>query len=268
MKTFLGMALVAGAFTLGLARPAASQTYENLNAVLWMETAVEYKAATTQTYRLAQVALLQGLRDPLWTAALEQNGDFDKLPPAVILDLDETVLDNSILEARIITSPEGYTRDAWNKWMEERNAGLVPGAMDFLQFAHANGVTPIYITNRVCDSSKEDDPTVENLRKLGAPLDSPAERLFCAKDSKDNDKGPRRKLVAAKYRILLLFGDQMGDFLSIPASEANLAGREKLYAAHQSLWGERWFQLPNPMYGSWEAAVGYTLPEKLKHLRQ
>src|SRR5215469_10946723 len=263
MKMMLATTLLAGLFTLGLARPAASPTYENLNAVLWMQTAVEHKAATTQTYRLAQVALLQGLRDPHWTAALEQNGDFDKLPPAVILDLDETVLDNSILEARIITSAEGYTRDAWNKWMEERNAGLVPGAMDFLQFAHANGVTPIYITNRVCDSSKEDDSTVQNLRKLGVPLDSSVDRLLCAKDSKDNDKGPRRRLVVAKYRILLLFGDQLGDFLSIPASEANLAGREKLYEAHQSLWGERWFQLPNPMYGSWEAALSYTVPEKL-----
>jgi acid phosphatase len=75
-------------------------------------------------------------------------------------------------------------------------------------------------------------------------------------------------LVAAKFRILLLFGDQLGDFLTIPPGEANLAGREKLFVAHQSLWGERWFQLPNPMYGSWEGAVGFTVADKLKHLRQ
>jgi len=152
--------------------------------------------------------------------------------------------------------------------MDGRSAGLVPGAMDFLQFAHTNGVTPIYITNRTCDSSRDDDPTVQVLRKLHLPLDSPVERLFCAKSSKDIDKTPRRRLVAAKFRILLLFGDQLGDFLTIPADEANLEGREKLFLAHQSLWGERWFQLPNPMYGSWQAAVGYTVPEKLKHLRQ
>jgi acid phosphatase len=233
-----------------------------------MQTAVEYKASTVQTYRLAQTALLQGLRDAHWTAALEQSGDFETLPPAVVLDLDETVLDNSVIEARAVASGEPFSRASWMKWMEERSAGLVPGATDFLQFAHANGVTPIYITNRVCDSSKEDDPTVQVLRKLHVPLDSAVDRLFCAKDSKDNDKTTRRRLVVAKFRILLLFGDQLGDFLRIPADEANLEGREKLFAAHRSLWGERWFQLPNPMYGSWAAAVGYTVPEKLKHLRQ
>jgi acid phosphatase len=109
---------------------------------------------------------------------------------------------------------------------------------------------------------------VQVLRKLHVPLDSTVDRLFCAKDGKDTDKTPRRRLVAAKFRILLLFGDQLGDFLTIPADEANLEGREKLFAAHQSLWGERWFQLPNPMYGSWQTAVGTTVPEKLNHLRQ
>lgn len=268
LRTALGSAAACTFLALGLSLPTAPATYENLNAVLWMQTAVEYKASTVQTYRLAQFALLQGLRDPHWTAALEQDGDFDRLPPAVILDLDETVLDNSPLEARLTASGESYSPAAWTKWENERDAGLVPGAMEFLHFADVNGVTPIYITNRVCDSSKADDPTVQVLRKLGAPLDSAADRLFCAKDGKDKDKTPRRRFVAAKYRILLLFGDQLGDFLTIPPESANLAGRERLFLAHQSLWGGRWFQLPNPMYGSWEGAVGYTVPDKLKHLRQ
>jgi acid phosphatase len=186
------------------------------------------------------------------------------------LDLDETVLDNSAFDARLVTAPVPLNEVGaeWTKWSNEIAAGVVPGAIDFLQFAHANGVTPIYITNRKCDSSKDEDPMVEVLRKLQVPLDSPVDRLFCARDSKDTDKTPRRRLVAAKFRILLLFGDQLGDFLTIPPGEANLAGREKLFIAHQSLWGERWFQLPNPMYGSWEGAVGYTVAEKLKHLRQ
>jgi 5'-nucleotidase (lipoprotein e(P4) family) len=268
LRTALGSALACGFLALGLSQPTAPATYENLNAVLWMQTAVEYKASTMQTYRLAQVALLQGLRDPHWTAALEQNGDFDKLPPAVILDLDETVLDNSPFQARLTASGNAYSKAAWTKWEDERNAGLVPGAIDFLQFAHANGVTPIYVTNRTCDSAKDDDPTVQVLRKLQVPVDSPVERLFCAKDGKDTDKTARRRYVAAKYRILLLFGDQLGDFLTIPPEFANLEGRERLFLAHQSLWGERWFQLPNPMYGSWEGAVGYMVPDKVKHLRQ
>jgi 5'-nucleotidase (lipoprotein e(P4) family) len=261
-------AILGSLWVMGIAQPTAAPTYENLNAILWMQTSVEYKASTVQTYRLAKAALLEGIRDTHWTAALEQNGDFGNLPPAVILDLDETVLDNSPFEARLTNSGEAYSKAAWAKWEDERNAGLVPGAMDFLQFARSNGVTPIYITNRVCDSSKEDDPTVQVLRKLHVPLDSAVDRLFCARDSKDNDKTARRKMCAAKYRILLLFGDQLGDFVGIPADAANLEGRERLFLAHQGLWGERWFQLPNPTYGSWEGVVGYTLPEKLKHLRQ
>jgi 5'-nucleotidase (lipoprotein e(P4) family) len=268
LRTIACTTLFCSLFGLGFAQPTVPLTYENLNAVLWMQTAVEYKASTVQTYRLAQAALLAGLRDPHWTGALEQTGDFGNLPPAVILDLDETVLDNSVFEARTTVAPAANPGQAWITWEDERSAGLIPGAMDFLQFAHANGVTPIYITNRVCDSAKEDDPTVQVLRKLQVPLDSAPAVLFCSKNNKDTDKTARRKLVTAKFRVLLLFGDQLGDFLQIPASMANLEGREQLFLAHQSLWGERWFQLPNPTYGSWERAVGSTVDEKLKHLRQ
>ena len=151
--------------------------------------------------------------------------------------------------------------------MEERSAGLVPGAMEFLQFAHANGVAPLYVTNRVCDPSREDDPTVLLLRNLHVPMDPVGDRLFCD-DGNKGDKTGRRKKCAGRFRILLLFGDQLGDFLQIPANSANLEGREKLFEAHQRLWGERWFQLSNPTYGSWEGAVGYSVPEKLKHLRK
>ena len=268
LRKGLCAAVLCSWITLGFAQPTAPLTYENLNAILWIQTSVEYKASTVQTYRLAQAALLQGLRDPHWTAALEQNGEFENLPPAVILDLDETVLDNSLYAARMMMTGGANSGKAWTEWMNERNAGLVPGAIDFLQFAHANGVTPIYITNRVCDSSQADDPTVEVLRKLQVPLDSPPDRLFCSKDTNDTNKTARRKLCAGKFRILLLLGDQLGDFVGIPPESANIEGREKLFLTHQSLFGERWFQLPNPTYGSWEKAVGTTVEQKLKYVRQ
>jgi predicted secreted acid phosphatase len=65
-----------------------------------------------------------------------------------------------------------------------------------------------------------------------------------------------------------MFGDQLGDFFQIPTASADLAGREKLFGANDKKWGEQWFQLPNPTYGSREDAVGATVPDKLKHLRQ
>jgi acid phosphatase len=266
LRTTARFIALCALLALGCAQPTG-RTYESLNAVLWIQTSVEYRASAVQTYRLAEAALLRGLKDQHWTAALEQNGDFANLPPAVILDLDETVLDSSTFEARAAASGESYSDSAWTKWVNERSAGLVPGAMEFLQFAHANGVTPLYVTNRACDPSKNDDPTVQVLRNLQLPLDPVGDHLFCAKDSKESDKTERREKCAARFRILLLVGDQLGDFLKIPQNFATLEGREKLFEAHQNLWGERWFQLSNPMYGSWEGAVGYTVADKLRHLR-
>jgi acid phosphatase len=232
-----------------------------------MQTSVEYRANAEQTYRTAEVALLRGLHEKHWTAALEQTGEFENLPPAVILDLDETVLDNSVSEGRLVASGERFSDQTWAKWMHEESAGLVPGAMDFLQFAHANGVAPLYITDRACDPSKDDDPTVKLLRGLQLPIEPIGDRLFCAQRG-ENGKTVRRARCAAKYRILLLLGDQLDDFLQIAPESASLEGRERLFVAHKRLWGERWFQLPNPMYGSWEKAVGYSLNEKLSRLRK
>lgn len=76
----------------------------------------------------------------------------------MILDLDETVLDNSVFEAGMTDSGGSYSDAAWTGWMNERSAGLVPGAKKFLEFASAVGVAPIYVTNRVCDVTESDDP--------------------------------------------------------------------------------------------------------------
>jgi acid phosphatase len=264
------LAVLGSLFALIAARPDAPAciTYENLNATLWMQTAVEYKASTTETYRDAQGALLRGLADRHWTAALEQTGDFANLPPAVVLDLDETVLDNSPFEARLVASGAAWSKDSWQTWVNEENATMIPGSMDFLQFARTQHVAPIYITNRACDPTSDADPTVQQLRKLKMPVATGSDWLLCEQPGAGSDKSARRAEVARHYRILLMFGDQLGDFLGIPKASANLAGREKLFEDHQAMWGERWFQLPNPTYGSWEGAMGYTVAEKLPYLRK
>lgn len=248
--------------------PCATPTYENLSAVLWVQSSVEYKASSVETYRAAEVALQEGLQNRHWTAALEQTGNFEALPPAVILDLDETVLDNSAFQARMVVSGQSYALQAWEQWVSEEKAGLIPGAMDFLQFARSHGVTPLYITNRKCDPSNSKDPTVKLLRRLQLPSEPVAQRLLCQQREDDTDKKARRAQCAAKYRILLLVGDQLEDFLEVPPELANPGGREKLFVAHQSLWGKRWFQLSNPMYGSWERAIDHSVAKKLTKLRQ
>src|SRR5690242_6899130 len=78
---------------------APRRTHENLNAVVWTQTAAEYRAVAKQAYRLARLQLDAALADPTWTAATEQTNVSPTLPPAIVLDLDETVLDNSAFQA-------------------------------------------------------------------------------------------------------------------------------------------------------------------------
>jgi 5'-nucleotidase (lipoprotein e(P4) family) len=241
-----------------------AQTHENLNAVIWMQTAAEYRAASLQTYRAAEASMMRALHDKNWTAAVEQRRPVPDLPPAVILDLDETVFDNSVYQARLTATAGTFDNESWQKWVAEKKAGLVPGARDFLLTAHANGVGLFYVTNRVCDPNKADDPTVAVLRTHLLPFRP--ERLLCKTDT--SDKSARRTLVAAGNRILLLIGDDFNDFISLPTGQAAVTERLAAVDAFSRYWGERWFLLPNPSYGSWERAVGTSVDAKRKSLRQ
>jgi 5'-nucleotidase (lipoprotein e(P4) family) len=250
--------------TLLCAAGAFAQTHENLNAVVWVQTSAEYRAVAMQTYRAAEASMLRALADKTWTAAVEQRRAVPELPAAVILDLDETVLDNSAFQASLTATGGTFTDATWQKWVGEKRAELVPGARQFLLAAHAHGVAPFYVTNRVCDPNKADDPTVAVLRTHHLPFRP--ERLLCKTET--SDKSARRNLVAAGNRILLLIGDDFNDFLSLPQGQAPVADRTAAVDAFERYWGERWFMLPNPTYGSWERTVGLTVDAKRKALRQ
>src|SRR5690242_17563189 len=90
-----------------------------LNSTLWQQTSAEYRALATQAYSVARRALDAGLADPKWTAALEQEGEYGKLPPAIILDIDETVLDTSTHQARLIREDGVYTDERFAAYVEE-----------------------------------------------------------------------------------------------------------------------------------------------------
>jgi 5'-nucleotidase (lipoprotein e(P4) family) len=249
---------------LSIAGAGVAQTHENLNAVTWVQTAAEYRASAIQTYRAAEASMLRAMQDKNWTAALEQRRPVPELPLAVILDLDETVFDNSAYQARLTATAGSFSDEGWQKWVGEKGAGLVPGARDFLLAAHANGVAAFYVSNRVCDPNKADDPTVAVLRTHHLPFRP--ERLLCKTDT--TDKSARRTLVAAGNRILLLIGDDFNDFVSLPRDHSTVADRLTAVDAFDRYWGERWFMLPNPTYGSWERAVGTGVDAKRKALRQ
>jgi 5'-nucleotidase (lipoprotein e(P4) family) len=236
------------------ALPAARHTHENLNATLWMQTSVEYRATTLQAYHAARVALDAALADPKETAATEQTADASSLPPAVVLDLDETVLDNSAFEARQVSDNSPFSDEAFDKWCLEEKASAIPGAIEFLKYAKSKGVTPIYVTNR---NHTTEDATRHVLDKVGAPVETSTDVVLMRHEQgwEASDKGTRRAFVAKSYRILLLVGDNFEDFISVPSAQKTLAGRDAMLQKYVDYWGTRWIVLPNPTYGSWEQAI-------------
>lgn len=233
------------------ATPPCNAGQALVNAVLWVQNAAEYRAAALGTYAAARRMLDVALADPTWTASTEQTGLVAGLPPAVVLDLDETAIDNTAFQTRSMRQGKTFSSEEWDKWSAEGNAGPVPGAPEFLAYARSRGVTPFYITNR----DIEEEPGVrKNLAKLGYPVMEEDNVLLRGERPEwKSDKATRRAHVAQKYRILLLLGDDLNDFAN--AREKSVAERNAIIESSEAWWGTRWFMVPNPMYGSWERAV-------------
>jgi 5'-nucleotidase (lipoprotein e(P4) family) len=227
-------------------------TYERLNAILWMQTSAEYYALTQNAYTQATSMLSKGLADKNWTAAQEQTSDYQNLPPAIILDIDETVLDNSPFQAQLIKDNAIFTQEAWDKWTQLAAAQPLPGAKAFLDYADSQGVTIFYVTNR--EASQEQD-TRKNLKQQHLPLRDDIDVVLTKNENRWNssDKGARRTFVSKNFRIIALIGDDFGDFVS--GAKSTPETRVELAKNSQAAWGTKWFLIPNPVYGSWEAAL-------------
>jgi acid phosphatase len=248
-------------------------------AALWIRNSSEYRAAGETIYRAALAALRRGLADPEWTAEPTQSGDLSRLPPAVVMDVDETVLDNSEAEVRLLlrgTCFEAFPA-SWDAWVAERSAPAVPGAAEFIRAARAmtdaegRPVRVFLVTNRECQRrAGNEDPcpqqadTAANLAALGlgtATLDE--DLLFRGeRPDWDGEKLSRRREIARGYRIVLNVGDDLADFLP-DVRRAGIAARDRARCASDAFWGERWFILPNPVYGSWLVAAGPDLTRAL-----
>lgn len=279
MKSFV-IALAVASVAIGCdfqaqgTSPQASATAyaystENLNAVLWVQTAAEYQAAARQAYALAEMMLDAALADPTWSAVSEQEGaDFADLPPAVILDVDETVLDNSPNQARQVLDDRDFTTETWHEWVREERAAAVPGALAFTRAAAQRGVRVFYVTNR---RHQVEEPTRRNLAAQGFLLDLAVDTVLTRDEQPDwgSDKGSRRAHVAADHRVLLLIGDNLGDFVS--GVNVDRVARQALVERHADHWGRRWIMLPNPQYGSWDGALisfQFSLDRETKRARK
>ena len=226
----------------------------NLNAVLWVQASAEYDATALSVYNAAAARLDAALADPAWDALPPRLRDnaatLATLPPAVITDVDETVLDNSPYQARLVRDGGAYDDATWAAWVHERAARAVPGVVGFAQAATERGITVVYVTNR---THAMQAATLDNLRALGLPTGQGA--VYLGKgapgcEQAGSDKDCRRRLVADRYRVLMLVGDQLGDFVE-PATDTP-AARQAVVERHAGWFGERWWMLPNPTYGGWQ----------------
>lgn len=247
--------LVTGCATAPSTRrdPALRDTHEVLHGALWYQTSPEFYIASSTAFALARTQFDIALADRTWTAVKEQEGQaFSHLPPAVVLDIDETVLDNSPFQARVAADRTTYSHPIFDCWVERKSAEAMPGAKRFLDHVVAHGAEVIYITNR---TGAQEKATVENLRYAGLPTPKGGDSVFSKGERPGwiSDKRSRRTEIGRSYRILLLIGDDLADFVAgtrTPPHE-----RRRLAETHAGYWGTKWILLPNPIYGSWEQSL-------------
>lgn len=199
-------------------------------STLWLQKSPEAKWLMEQSFAQAKARLI--LNKSLYAADSALS---------VVLDLDETVLDNSPYEARVVKNGGAFSQDSWSAWVQEAQADLIPGAKSFLHFADSMGVEVFYISNRSIENL---GATIANLEAHSLPNADSAHVLLKTDDS---DKTARRAQVNEEARIILLIGDQLGDF-----------SEEVTYALRDSML-QHFILLPNPMYGSFSR-----LPDTLK----
>lgn len=208
-----------------------------VTSILWMQTSAEYRALCYQTYHLARINLDHFLKN------------YKKQKPlAIIVDADETVLDNTAYEAFLIGKNFGYSSDTWNPWLDAAKAQAIPGAVEFLHYASEKGVEIFYITNRRVVGYQG---TEQNLKELGFP-NVDKKHLLLRTDT--SNKQPRRDIVDKDYTIVFLMGDNLNDFLHVFAGKS-VEDRFSEVEKYKSEWGKKFIVLPNPMYGEWEGAL-------------
>jgi len=167
------------------------------------------------------------------------------------MDIDETAIDTGAFQSQLARANTRFSSRPWREWQERNQPAAVPGAVEFIAAAQTRGITVFFVTNR---DHRTEDTARRNLAAIGVALPNGIDTVLCRGERADwrSDKESRRQFIAQSYRVLMLIGDDLADFISDyrTTSEARVRA-----ALKQSEWGSKWFILPNPMYGSWEASL-------------
>lgn len=240
--------------------PALHSPQDDLG-LLWVKHSAEYEAITRQVYQSATAALPAYIKDTSWTALPGQE-NHEGLPPAVILDVDETVVSNVDFQ---LTFERPFTNKKLDDWASQSDATPITGVKEFVEAAREQGVTVFFVTNRPCQPiAGIDDPcpqkqtTIDGIGETGIETD--AKHVMLSEEQGWNrEKSSRRDYVAQNYRVIMLLGDDLGDFLACVRSSpvdpctdaATSASRRAAVMDYSRYWGAGWYILPNPMHGSW-----------------
>jgi len=202
------------------------------HSLYWQKNSAEYVALSYQAYNLAKFRLDEKL-----------NSEFNKRP-AIVIDLDETVLNNLPYNEMLIDSSEVFTQESWSKWVNKKIATKVPGSLEFINYAKSKNVKIVYLSNRRVENY---DPTKENLVSLGYPFDE--DTLMLLRDE-TSDKTARRNTLN-DYEIIMLLGDNLADFNSVFYKKSNNE-RIRSVDSLSKMFGDKFIVFPNLIYGDWE----------------
>lgn len=233
---------------LQTATTAADLEYQ-VAAVLYMQKAAEYRALAYQAFNLARLRLDLDKKN-----VKKLPKDQRKLSRAIVVDIDETVLDNSPSQASAIKTGRPFNNTDWYAWSEKRSAKAIPGAVEFLNYAVSKGVKVFYVSNR---DEVQKAATIDNLRKVGftdVGVDNVLLREVDENGRPISTKTPRRNAISATHRIVMLIGDNLDDFTDV-FERKSIAERFAEADKSKSAWGDKWIVLPNAMYGTWENAI-------------
>jgi 5'-nucleotidase (lipoprotein e(P4) family) len=233
---FMVSCTIAQKISLSNAASGTVVTNGKMFATAYQQKSAEYRALCFQAFNIAHARV-----DEIVLTKTEK-------PKTIITDIDETILNNSPYEAHQTLQGKDYEPASWYEWTSMINADTVPGSLAFLKYASSRGLEIFYITNR---SEEERGVTLKNLQKFNFP-NSDSAHLFPRQET--SSKEERRKRIAASHDIVMLMGDNLGDF-SFLFDRKNTAERMHNVNLGSSEFGNRFIVLPNPTYGDWESAL-------------
>ncbi len=228
--------------------PASTLSIQGSDAVLWQNASAEAYRLYQQSYEYATWKLETKLGTIEEEKQMVDSTEWDRRPLAVIVDIDETVLDNSPYQITAVKNGKTFDPKDWKTWTDKASAKASPGARDFLLAARDGGCEVFYITNR---DQSERASTLKNLQDVGFPN---ADDLHLLLMDGTSDKTARRAQVASTHAVLLLVGDQLRDFDERFKDRSVNNGKNVVDAMADSL-SQYFILLPNPMYGTYRDAI-------------